>query len=118
MTYHCFKVLCQRIIFSIDEEKLKSEAYIDAFLKNKSIIYNAHNLNMIGYISGEAKLAVILRDLASNDAVDLVKIFVIYSDHCTKIMYKVLTLWIIPSEIGMINMTKYLEDDCDMDIFF
>ena len=44
MTRHCDNLLCQGILSSIDDDKLKSEAYIDAFLKEKIPIYSAHSL--------------------------------------------------------------------------
>ena len=84
-------------------------------LKEKSSIYNAYSLTAGSYISGEVNLAVILRILAGDAAMYLAAIFDIYSDHYAKIIYEVLTQWIIPSDIGMINMTKYLGDDISME---
>ena len=111
MTRPCFDLLCQNIICYTGEKAFKSEAYIDAFLKNKCQIYEAISKTNGGYVSGEVKLAVTLRLLAGGDALDLGVIFDIYPDNITKIMYDVLLKWIIPSDIGKMNMTKYLGDD-------
>ena len=111
MTRPCFHLLCQQIISYTGESGFKSEAYIDAFLKDKCQMYKALCKTTAGYVSGEVKLAVTLRLLAGGDAYDLGVIFDIDPDWITKIMYEVLLKWIIPSDIGMMNMTKYLGDD-------
>ena len=115
MTRPCFGLLCQNKISFIGESKFKYEAFIDAFLKDKISMYNAHTLTTCGYISGEVKLAVTLRLLAGGDELDLATIFDIYSDYFIKIMYDVLTQWIIPSNVEMINMMKYLGNDMAME---
>lgn len=115
MTRPCFNTLCQYIIAYTGEKAFKSEAFIDAFLKDKCQKYDALSKTNRGYISGEVKLAITLRLLAGSDALDLGVIFDIYPDNCIKIMYEVLLKWIIPSDIGMMNMIKYVGDDEAMD---
>ena len=115
MTRPCFNRLCQHIIAYTGEKAFKSEAYINAFLKDKCPKYEGLSKTNGGYISGEVKLAVTLRFLAGGDALDLGVIFDIYPDNCNKIMYDVLLKWIIPSDIGMMNMIKYVGDDEAMD---
>ena len=84
-------------------------------MKNKCQNYEAISKTNGGYVSGEVKLAVTLRLLAGGDALDLGVIFDIYPDNITTTMYDVLLKWIIPSDIGKMNMTKYLGDDDTMD---
>ena len=110
MTRDCFALLCSTIISKIGEKQFKSEAYIDAFLKGTDPMYEANTKTTGGYISGEVKLAITLRLLAGGDALDLGVMFDVQSDHCNKIMYDVLMLWIIKPDIGDLNMIKYLGD--------
>ena len=63
----------------------------------------------------EVRLAVTVRLLDGGEALDLGVIFDIYPDNCTKIMYDVLLKLIIPSDIGIINMTEYVGNDNMMD---
>ena len=70
MDRECFHLLCQRII-SVGEKEFKSEAYIDAFLKGKDPMYDAHVCTSGGYVSGEVKLGIALRLLAGGNAIDL-----------------------------------------------
>ena len=64
MNRDCFNCLCQRIICSVGEREFKSEAYIDAFLKEKDSIYIENIETIGGYLSGEVKFAALLRLLA------------------------------------------------------
>ena len=104
----CFYSLCQCIIRSIGERQFKSESYIDTFLDGKDIIFNDNIETTGSFISGEAKLAIAIRLLAGGDALYLVVIFNIHSDHCTWILYDVLLNWVIVTGIGDLNTTKYL----------
>ena len=90
MTCPCFKLLTQRIICFIGEDIFKSEAYINAFFKDKCQKYEVIKKTIGGYIYGEVKLAITLRLLAGGDALNLGTIFDIYSDWCIKLMYEVL----------------------------
>ena len=73
-------------------------------------MYEANTKTTDGYISGEVKLAITLRRLAGGDALDLGVIFDVQTDHCNKIMYEVLLKWIMKTDIGDLNMSKYLGD--------
>ena len=108
MSRDCFDTLCQHIISKIGEKNFKSELYIDAFLKGKDQMYEAHVKTAGGYISGEVKLAIALRMLAGGDSYDLPVIFDVHFDHCTRILHEVLLNWIIKTGIGDLNMVKYL----------
>ena len=108
MTRQCFELLYQCITYYVNERKFKYEAYIDSFLIDNIPIYNAYSVVTGGYIYGKAKIDMTLCILTGGDAIDLVTIFDINSDHCIKLIYEFLTHWIIPSDIGIINMTKYL----------
>ena len=110
MDRKCFSLLCERIISSVGEKEIKSEPYIDAFLKGKDKMYDANVCTTGGYIAGEVKLAVTLRLLAGGDALDLGVIFDISSTTITSILIDVLRDWIIKTGVGDINMTKYLGD--------
>ena len=110
MSHDCFDSLCQRIISVVGEDKFKSEAYIDAFLKDKDQMYDAHVETTGGYISGEVKLAIAIRLLAGGDAYDLAVIFDVHFDHCKRILHEVLVHWVIATGIGDLNMVKYLGD--------
>ena len=110
MTRECFALLCSTIISKVGEKEFKSEAYIDAFLKGTDPMYEANTKTTGGYISGEVKLAITLRRLAGGDALDLGVIFDVQTDHCNKIMYEVLLKWIMKTDIGDLNMSKYLGD--------
>ena len=90
MNREYFDLLSQRIITSIGESKLKSEANIDAFLKGKDNMYDVNLLITGGYISGEIKLGVTLSLLAGDGALDLGAIFDIASKTCHNIFYEVL----------------------------
>ena len=100
----CFRELCFAIIGAVGESKFKSQAYIDAFLKGGSNMYNANILSVGGYISGEIKLAITIRILAGGSALDLAVIFYIYPTHISAILNEVLINWIIKPNIGKINM--------------
>ena len=111
MTREYLDLFSQRIIISIGESQFKSEAYIDEFLKGKDNMYDVNIITTGGYIAGEVKLGITLHLLAGGDALDLGVIFDIYSITCQQILHDVLLHWIIETDIGNINMTKYLNDD-------
>ena len=111
MTRECFAQLCSRIIRSVGEKKFKSESYIDAFLKGKDCMFEAHEKTCGGYISGETKVGITLRLLAGGDINDLGVIFDITANYCTIIMLDVLKHWISETDIGKIKMYDYLDDD-------
>ena len=115
MTRECFAQLCSRIIISVGEKYFKSESYIDAFLRGKDSMFDAHEKTSGGYISGETKLGITLRLLAGGDINDLGALFDITPNHCNKIMLYVLLQWINKTEIGKINMYDYLADDRAME---
>ena len=108
MDRQCFGRLCLRIIAAVGEKEFKSEQYIDAFLENKNRMYEAHKVTSGGYISGEVKVAIMLRVLSGGDVLDISLIFDIESSHCTKIFQDVLRLWIIQTGIGGFNIHEYL----------
>ena len=98
MTRECFTLLCFSIIGAIGESQFKPQHYIDAFLSGTSV-YDANVLATGGYISGEVKLAITIRLLASGDALDLAVIFDIYPTYLATILKEVLTYWIIKPNI-------------------
>ena len=104
MSINCFEELCQTIICAVGEKKFKSQHYIDAFLVEKSSIYEANCVTTAGYISGEIKLAVTIRLLAGGDALDLAVIFDIYPTHILKIFQEVLSEWIIDPNLGQMDI--------------
>ena len=114
MSRECFSLLCQKITCGIGEKAFKSESYIDAFLRGKDKMFNAHEFTSKGYISGETKVAVTLRLLAGGDSYDLGVIFDISFKHYEKILYYVLLHWIINTGIGKIDMENYLNDLAEM----
>ena len=65
-------------------------------------------------MSGKVKLGITLRLLAGGDALYLAVMFDVHSDHCTKIIYDILLKWIINTDIGDMNMTRYLGDKAAM----
>ena len=69
-------------------------------------MYNANVKATGGYISGEVKLAIALRLLAGGDSYDLVVIFDILHNRCTRTLYEVLLKWVIETGIGDLNMNK------------
>ena len=111
MNRDCFYRLCSRIIAAIGEKAFKSEEYIHAFLENKSSIYEAHKLTSGGFISGEVKVAVMLRVLSGGDVLDISLIFDIESSKCTKIFQDVLKSWIIDTGIGGFDLNSYFFND-------
>ena len=114
MTMVCFSLLCQKIICAIGEKTFKSESYIDAFLRGKDTMFDAHECTSGGYISGETKVDVTLRFLASGDSYDLGVIFDISYKHCEKILYHVLSHWMINAGIDKIDMENDLDDLAEM----
>ena len=114
MSRRCFQDLCFTIIGKVGESAFKSQAYIDAFLKQTKM-YVANEKTTAGYICGEIKLAITIRLLAGGDALDLAVIFDIYPTHLAAIMREVLTYWIIKPNIGKIDIIKYLENKEAMD---
>ena len=90
MTRECFALLCSRIIISIGEKNFKSESYIDAFLKGKDSMFDAHEKTSGGFISRETKVGITLRLLAGGDINDLGVLFDITPNHCTLLMLVVL----------------------------
>ena len=115
ITCTCFDSLCQHIISCTGEKGFKSKAYIDAFLKHKCQMYESLSKTNGGYVSGGVKLAVTIRLLAGGDVLDLGVIFDIYLDNFTKIIYDILLKCIIPSDIGIMNMTNYVGYNSAMD---
>ena len=71
----------------------------------------AHCKTSGGWVSGKIKLGITLRLLAGGDSYDLGVLFDISPKHCHVIMHEVLKNWIIDTNIGDINITKYLNDD-------
>ena len=67
----CFHLLCKKIIYAICETEFKSEFYIDAFLRGKDEMFNAHEHTSSGYISGETKFVVTLYILSGSNSCDL-----------------------------------------------
>ena len=92
------------------KNNFKSEAYIDAFLRGKDLMYNATVMTTGRFLSGEVKLDVAIRLLSGGDALDLSVLFDIAHCAVTKILYHVLLEWIIRIGIGDIGMKKYLGD--------
>ena len=114
MSRECFGTLCHKIACAVGDRQFKSESYIDAYLRGKDLMFDAHECTSGGYISGETKVAVTLRILAGGDSYDLGVIFDITSKHCEKILYEVLEHWIIATVIGKIDMEDYLNDLSEM----
>ena len=114
MTRDCFNMLCQSIIVGVGEAKFKSEANIDAFLKGKDHMYDANVKPTGGYVTGEVKVAIMLRLLGGGDTLDLGVIFNIDPCHCRKIMFDVLLDQVIKCDIDDLNMGKYLGDERSM----
>ena len=81
MTREFFSQLYSRIILSIGELEFKSESYIDAFLKGKDSMFDAHVKTCGGYISGETKVGITLRILAGGDVLYLSVLFDISLNH-------------------------------------
>ena len=73
MTRDCFALLCEGLSL-MSVKKIKSEYYIDVFLKSKAPMYDAHVKGKGRYISGEVKLAIILHIIIGGDAYDLATI--------------------------------------------
>lgn len=115
MTQPCYDLLYQCIISFVGKSNSKDEAYIDAFLKENILMYNALSLTTWGYISGEVALAVTLRLFAVINTMNFATIFDIYSNHCTFIMHKVFDTVDNSCDIGMLNMTKHLEDNVSIE---
>ena len=109
MTRECFSLLYFTIICAIGDSHFKSQHAIDAFLRETSM-HDANVLATGGYNSGEVKLAITIRLLAGEDALDLAIIFDIYPTHLATIMKEVLMSWIIIPNIGKIDRIKYLNN--------
>ena len=92
MTREAFSELCGLVIDAIGEETFRSESYIERFLAEKDQLYMAHCLSSGGWISGETRLAIILRLLSGSDACDIGLIFDIRPYHCTKICKMLLNI--------------------------
>ena len=61
---------------------------------------------LVVFISGEVKLAIVIRLLAGGDYLDLAVIFDAHSDHFTRVLYDVLLNWVILTGIGDLHMKK------------
>ena len=85
---------------SIGEETLKSEAYIDAFLKGKNPMHAARVAVIQECIAGEVKVAVTICLLAGGDALDLSVIFDITPGPFGTNMYNILTNWMKQPNLG------------------
>ena len=114
MSRDCFNELCKKIIDNVGESAFKSESYIDSHLWGNDIMFMANGKTTSRYISGEVKLAITLRLLAGGSCYDLGVIFDISCDYCNAIMFHVLQKWIMDTDIGEINMEKYLDDNLEM----
>lgn len=109
MTKDCFIQLCNHIEKKIGKSKVKSESYINEYLRDTNSMFMANQKTTSGYISGEIKLAITLRLLAGDSSYDIGVLFDICSDYCNTIMFYVLKHWIINLYVGDINFKKMLE---------
>ena len=121
MSRPCFQLICSTIIRSIGERSFKSQAYIDAFLSEVNVIpsslyniYKVHEKTSGGVVSGEVKLAITIRILAGGSALDLAVLFEVSEAHCKRLFIDVLKNWIIKTNIGQMDIGKYLKDDMAM----
>ena len=108
--YDFFDSLRQRIISSIGEDKFKSEAYIDAFQKDKGDIYDDNVEATGGFVFGKVKFGIAIRLLVGEDAYDFFVICDVHFYHCKSILNKVLLKWIICTGIGDLNIVTYIGD--------
>ena len=83
-------MLCLTIVSKTGEKEVKSEAYVNAFLKGRDKIYSSHYVTSGGYLSSEVKLTITLRLLVGGDALDLAIICDVEPCYCTKIIHEVL----------------------------
>ena len=93
------ELLCQKITRAVGERASKSESYIDCG----------------DYISGETKVALILRLLGGGSSYDIKVIFDFSFKTCYNIWYHVLQHWIINTGIGKINMSAMASQRDRMD---
>ena len=70
-----FEEICHTIIGTIDENKFRSQAYIDEFLKECEFFCDAHVFASGEYISGEINLAITIRLITGGDALDPAIVF-------------------------------------------
>ena len=93
---------------SIGESQFKSEYTYRIFLDGRNIIFDANVETNCGFILGEIKLVIDICLLADGDALDLVVMFDIHSNHCSRILHDVLLNWAIITGIGNLNMKHTL----------
>ena len=113
MNRDCFTLLCNTLICGISEIQIKSEAYIDSFLRHKDIMRNARIETTGGYIVSEINMVISLRLFAGINVLNLVILFGLSQFSCGTILYDVLE-WIINTNISGIDMMNYLNDDDPM----
>ena len=78
------------IIRSIGEDGFKSEACIDAFLKDEDQMYNANIKTTGGYISGEVKLGIVIRLLTGGASYDFSVMYDVAYENRNRILHEVL----------------------------
>ena len=81
------------------------------FLKGKKSIYNENFHTTGGYISGDVKVSITLRLFSGGDALDIVVIVDVSPTHYNDLFYDILLNLIIKTNIGALDMMKYLEDE-------
>lgn len=61
MNMDCFKFLSKKIIQESVKKKIKSESYINSFLKGKYAMYDTYAKSTGGYVAREVKLAITIK---------------------------------------------------------
>jgi len=113
MSKECFDLLCDRIKSNVGEREFKSEVYLkqllDSDLKSNNIL-KAHKETTGGFISGEIKLALILRLLAGGCYLDLALLFEMGFTYSYVVFHNVIGNWILDDRFVKIDGAEYCSD--------
>ena len=128
MSRDCFSLLCDQIKSNVGEHVFRSEAYLHDLYRGRHIphpddgkyVRRMMNLALAArayqgdFISGEVKVALILRLLAGGSYLDLSLIFETNPSYALAIFHQVIRDWILDDRLVKINGMEYCQDEARM----
>lgn len=128
MSRDCFSLLCDQIKNNVGEHVFRSEAYLDDLYRGRLIphpdegkyVQRMMSLAVAArayqgdFISGEVKVALMLRLLAGGSYLDLGFMFETNASYALAIFHKVIRDWILDDRLVKINGMEYCQDEARM----
>ncbi len=119
MSQECFSKLCHRIQDNVGPNNFKQETFIHELeqteKKNSKTMVHLHCVITGSVVSGETKIAILLRLLAGGSYLDISVLFGISTRHIQRIFNKVVDLWFLDNCLERIDGVGYCLDDNKME---